>query len=63
MGKMVFLWILSGAPSAFMDDTVCKNVGGTVIIILGCDGCVKTQKDDSGIFLKQAGGNYGKRKA
>ena len=60
---MVFLRILSGASSASLDDTVCKSIDGMVIIIPGCDGCGKTQKDGSGIFLKQAGREYGKRKA
>ena len=60
---MVFLRILSGASSASLDDTVCKSIDGTVIIIPGCDGRGKTQKDGSGIFLKQAGREYGKRKA
>ena len=32
---MVFLRILSGASSASLDDTVCKSIDGTVIIILG----------------------------
>lgn len=30
-----FLRILSGASSASLDDTVCKSIDGTVIIILG----------------------------
>lgn len=41
LGKMVFLRILSGASSASLDDTVCKSIDGTVIIIPGCDGCGK----------------------
>lgn len=51
MGKMVFLRILSGASSGFMDDTVCKNIDGAVIIIPGCAGCVKTQMG-APVFLR-----------
>ena len=34
-------WFFSGASSASLDDTVCKSIDGTVIIIPGCDGCGK----------------------
>ena len=60
---MVFLRILSGASSASLDDTVCKSIEGTVIIIPGCDGCGKNAEGRLRYFLKQAGREYGKRKA
>ena len=49
---MVFLRILSGASSASLDDTVCKSIDGTVIIISGCDGCGKNAEGRLRYFFK-----------